>query len=82
MNMQCTRQLAGTRSGMRTVNGALLRFGERDGPHTLASSGGLDLFAFRWHELEGLGGDRLVESDRERGDLVEGLLVADRGDGQ
>jgi hypothetical protein len=44
--------------------------------------GWLDLFACRWRELEGLGWDRLVEADRERGDLVERLLVADRGDGQ
>jgi hypothetical protein len=44
--------------------------------------GGLDLFAFRCHELEDLGRDRLIEADRERGDLMEGLPVADRGDGQ
>jgi hypothetical protein len=30
-------------------------------------------------ELEGLGRDRLIKVDRERGDLVERLLATDRG---
>jgi hypothetical protein len=63
--------------------GALLRFSERDGPQIAqTTSDRLNLFTFRRRELERLGWDRLIKADRERGDLVEGLRVADRGDRQ
>jgi hypothetical protein len=78
MHLQCTRQLASGHAVWHENGewGALLRLGERDVLHTVEISAGPDLFAFRRRELERLGWDRLVEADRERGDLVEGLPVA------